>query len=165
VYQVTPQGGGTWTVTRIAHFKSPRSESGVTSLVLGADGTVFGLVSRGFKNVVFELTPPSGGGMTWTRSIIADPSKHGYGLSSLALGFGGNLVGVLYGDQDFYGGAAFTISPPAQGSGSWTSTLLWDFGARGPDTNPISINTGPYGLYYGTLNNTYDNGAVYQLRP
>ncbi len=164
VYQVAPQGDGSWITTRIAHFRPGRAQGGVSNLVLGSGGIVFGLDNRGFKAGLFELTPPGGGGTAWTTSFIAAPSEHGYGLSSLALGFGGTLVGVIYGDQDAYGGGAIAIAPPAQGSGSWTSSVLWNFG-RGPDTNPISINTGPRGLYYGTMNNTYDNGAVYQLSP
>jgi len=164
VYQVAPQGGGGWAATRIAHFNPTRTQGGIGSLVLDGAGNVFGVQSRGARNAVFELTPPSGGGTKWTRSIIADPSKHGYGLTSLALGAGGNLLGAIYGDQDLYGGAAVAITQPVKGSHTWTSTILWNFGAYGPDTNPLSINVGPGGLYYGTMNNTYDNGAVYELK-
>ena len=165
VYQLAPQVGGTWTTTLIAQFNMNRTLGSIGNLVLDGTGNVFGLKSRGAKNAVFELMPPSGGGTTWTKSIIADPSKHGYGLTSLSLGVGGNLLGTIYGDQDFYGGAAIAITKPTKGSGTWNSTILWNFGAYGPDTNPLSINVGPYGLYYGTMNNTYDNGAVYQLKP
>jgi hypothetical protein len=165
VYQVAPQNGGGWTVTKIAHFNPTPTQGGIFSLVLDGAGNVFGLQNRRIRNAAFELTPPGNGGTEWTKSIIADPSKHGYGLTALALGVAGNLIGAIYGDQDLYGGAAVALTKPAKGSNSWTSTILWNFGAYGPDTNPLSINVGPYGLYYGTMNNTYDNGAVYELKP
>jgi len=164
VYQVAPQQGGTWGVTRIAQFKPAGDQYGVGTLVLNAAGTVFGLATDIVRSKVFALTPPAGGNPAWTKTIIATPSKRGYGLTSLALGLGNVLVGTIYGDQDAYGGAALALTPPANGSGPWTSTILWDFN-RGPDTNPLSINAGPHGLYYGVLNNTYDNGAVYELKP
>jgi hypothetical protein len=165
VYQLAPAHGGGWTATDIAHFKPGHSESGIYNLVLDSSGNVFGLANRGVRSVVFELAPPSGGGSKWTKSFIADPAQRGYGLTSLALGLGGNLVGSIYGDQDAFGGAAIKLSPPGNGGGAWTSTVLWDFSRRGPDTNPVSINVGPYGAYYGVLNNTYDNGAVFELKP
>ena len=164
VYQLVPQQGGSWTVTSIAQFNLGHVYGSISNLVLDGTGNVFGLEARNIKSDVFELMPPTGGGTKWTKSIIADPSRRRYGLTSLALGLGGDLVGTIYGDQDSYGGAAIAMTPPTNGGTTWTSTVLWDFSRRGPDSNPLSINVGPYGNYYGTMNNTYDNGAVYELK-
>ena len=165
VYQLAPQQGGSWTATSIAKFKITGRLGSIGSLVLDGNGNVFGLEGRGVKNAVFELMPPSFGGTHWTKSIIAEPSNRRYALTSLSLGLGNNLIGSIYGDQDYYGGAVVGLTAPTNGSGAWTSTILWNFGQRGPDSNPVSINVGPYGRYYGVLNNTYDNGAVYELKP
>ena len=164
VYRVAPpqSGSGAWTKQVLANFQEQANALLPTNLVLSAGGNLFGLDHRGRGLDVFELSPPAGAGAAWTKTVISAPRSRGYGPSSLALGADGTLVGAIYGDQDSYGGALFQIRPG--GGGSWTTSILWDFGAQGPASNPISVVYGGNRDYFGVLNDTYSNGQVFELR-
>jgi hypothetical protein len=164
VYRVAPpqSGSGLWAKQQIARVHENPDSGPPTNLVLSPDGNLFGLdqLRRGLD--VFELTPPAAGGTAWTKAIISAPRSHGYGPTSLALGIDGKLVGAIYGDQDFYGGALYQVAPA--GDGFWTTSILWDFGEQGPASNPIAVIYGGARNYFGVLNDTYSNGQVFELR-
>lgn len=163
VYRVAPpqSGSGAWTKQAIAHFHEQANAGLPTNLVLSPNGTLFGFDHAGRRGDVFELSPPAAGGTAWTKTAISVPRAAGYGPSSLALGANGTLVGAIYGDQDFYGGALYQIKPSGH---FWTTSILWDFGKQGPASNPISVVYGGNGDYFGVLNDTYTNGQVFELR-
>jgi uncharacterized repeat protein (TIGR03803 family) len=79
--------------------------------------------------------------------------------------------GVLYGTTYFGGtlfyGAVFSLAPPASAGGSWTETVLWNFGAAGDGQYPIGgVLLGPGGVIYGTAGGgAYGQGTVYALAP
>ena len=164
VYRVAPpQGGsGAWAKQVLAPFHEKANAGLPANLVLSPDGNLFGFDHLGRGLGVFELSPPVGGGAPWAKTVISAPRSHGYGPSSLALGANGTLVGAIYGDQDFYGGALYQITPA--GHGFWTTSILWDFGTQGPASNPLSVVYGSDRDYFGVLNDTYSNGQVFELR-
>jgi hypothetical protein len=163
VYRVAPPpgGSGAWTKQVLAPFHEQPNALLPTNLLLSPGGNLFGLDQSGRGLDVFELSPPAGGATAWTKTVIAAPRSHGYGPASLALGAGGSLVGAIYGDQDFYGGALYQIKPA--GGGFWTTSILWDFGEQGPASNPVSVVYGGNRDYFGVLNDTYSNGQVFEL--
>jgi len=164
IYRVAPpqSGSGAWTKQVLARFHEPANAGLPTNLVLSPDGNIFGFDHLGRGLDVFELSPPAGGGTPWTETVISVPRSRGYGASSLALGANGTLVGAIYGDQDFYGGALYQITPA--GHGFWTTSILWDFGTQGPASNPLSVVYGGNRDYFGVLNDTYSNGQVFELK-
>ena len=172
VYRVAPPSGGSgpWTKQVLAPFKEKPNAGLPANLVLSPKGNLFGFDHLGRGLDVFELSPRAGGDTTagvrnihaWTKTVISAPRSRGYGPSSLALGADGTLVGAIYGDQDFYGGALYQIKQA--GRAFWTTSILWDFGTQGPASNPLAVVYGGDRDYFGVLNDTYSNGQVFELR-
>ena len=87
--------------------------------------------------------------------------SRGYGPTSLAAGPAGTLIGVTYGDQDFYAGDAFELMPPINGT-QWSYQKIWDF-TQGPASNPLNVVVGQDGELFGVTNDTYSDGSVFEL--
>jgi hypothetical protein len=132
-----------------------------TDLVAGADGLVYGLSTRTHGGAAFEVARSTGN--QWTAQTIAVINSRGYGPTSLAAGPAGTLIGVTYGDQDFYSGDAFELSPPTSGT-LWSYQKIWDF-SQGPASNPLNVVVGQNGDLFGVTNDTYSNGSVFELIP
>jgi hypothetical protein len=131
-----------------------------TNLVAGADGVVYGLTTRTHGGgTAFEVARSADN--QWTAQTIADIHSRGYGPTSLAAGPAGTLIGVTYGDQDFYAGDAFELTPPGTGT-QWSYRKIWDF-TQGPASNPLNIVVGQDGELFGVTNDTYSNGSVFEL--
>lgn len=164
VVQVSPQADGKrWTANVITRFKSGGRVQFPTNLILTANDVLYGIASRGQRGLVFQLTPPQDGGSKWVRTTLAAISDHRYGPASLALDSGGNLIGTIEGDVDFFAGSAFELSPPGTG-GNWTYSRLWNFN-HGPDRNPINVVTGLGGHLFGVLNGgDSSDGSIFELR-
>lgn len=107
--------------------------------VFDTKGNLYGVTNSGGEynaGVVFELSPNGQGG--WTETLIHSFDPHsatiedGYGpCGSLAIDAKGNLYGTAqYGGANG-GGAVWELSPPAEGSTTWTETVLYSFSAPG----------------------------------
>lgn len=178
VYRLTPpkNNGGSWTETVLYDFTGGSAGSGPGGTVtVGPNGVLYGTLSQsGTTNesgLVFQLTPPSGGG-AWTETVLYRfPGFTGDGTTpatTLAIDGSGNL----YGATDFGGstacylgcGTIFKLAP--LGGGAWTETVLHDLGNSGQNPNS-SIVQFENGLLYGTT--TYlgasDLGSVFTLTP
>ena len=131
VFELSPPSGGVgpWTETVLYCFgggidgSAPRS-----SLIFDSQGNLYGVTTQGGIydcsqggdgigcGVVFELSPPSGGGGSWTKSVLY--SFRGRGDGSMPAGRlifdpEGNLYGTTY--YSWYlesgSGVAFELSP------------------------------------------------------
>jgi hypothetical protein len=179
-YKLSPPAGGSgaWTETVLHNFTGG-SDGGYPggTLTPGPNGIFYGTASySGVANesgVVFQLTPPAQSGGAWTENVLHTfPAFNGDGTtpaSTMAIDASGNL----YGTTDFGGstacylgcGTVFKLAPPS-GVGSWTGTILHDWGNSGqtPDTSLVDLHGN---LLYGTA--TYqgaeDLGSAFTLVP
>jgi hypothetical protein len=152
------QRTGEWQMRAMVRFGGDLGTS-PTNLVAGADGVVFGLTMRAHGGTAFEVARSEEN--QWTAQTIATIDSHGYGPTSLAPGPAGTLIGVTYGDQDFYAGDAFELTPPNSGT-QWSYQKIWDF-TQGPASNPLNVVVGWDGELFGVTNDTYSNGSVFEL--
>jgi uncharacterized repeat protein (TIGR03803 family) len=135
---------------------------------------------------VFQLTPPSSTGGSWTEFVLhsfqggLDGSAPAAGLT---LDEGGNLYGTTDGGggstlcQSGAGavgcGTVFRLSPPIVPGGSWTETVLYSFqggtDGAGPESSVVFDHSGNlYGTTaFGgaTANGCINCGMVYELTP
>jgi uncharacterized repeat protein (TIGR03803 family) len=140
--------------------------------------TRFGGIYGG--GTVFELTPPSTIGGSWTEAVLwsfgngTDGHNPYIGLTMDARGnlYGTTEFGGLYAEPN--GGATvFELTPPSTAGGNWTESILWNFG-NGADGFQIVagliIDAG--GNLYGTTqcggangDDPFCTGTVFELTP
>jgi hypothetical protein len=140
---------------------------------LGGDG--FGGSAGAYGcGVVFELSPPANGTGSWTETVLYNFAG-GDGCNpngGMIFDAKGNLYGTASGGSAG-GGVVFELSPPANGTGSWTETVLYTFnpisGASDPDGGLIFDSEGNL---YGTTNGVGPSctvplpcGLVFKLSP
>jgi uncharacterized repeat protein (TIGR03803 family) len=182
VYKVTPPAlaGGAWTETVLYSF-SGGGDGGYPygALASDASGAVYGTTSMGGTSnygTVFQLTPPTVAGGTWTEAVLhsfsfTDGAYPYTGLTSDASGAlygttidGGTLAGGAYG-----AGIVFQLRPPALAGGNWTETVLHVFTEAGGDGGrPVyaGLALDASGAVYGTTDvATSGPGIVYKLTP
>jgi hypothetical protein len=158
---------------KVLHSFTGADGSGITSgLVSDAAGNLYGVASSGGANgvgSVFELSRPRSGG-SWTFSVLYSFQNNcldgNHPMGTLVFDTAGNLYGTtVYGGpyaascvpgsgiSSGYG-TVFELSPPAGDSGSWTETILHNFGAakaQSDGANPEGgVIFGPSGNLYGT---------------
>ena len=139
-----------WQATLAASF--PRSTA-LSCLVMGANGDIYGTAGSFFRGKFFQLVPNSGA-TAWTDTIIAEVSDHRNAPCPDIPGPGGSLIGTVFGDQDFYYGDIFQLSPPEGGTGSWTYTVLTQVGKSGR-FGPTNAVFGLGGDLYTPVNVAY----------
>ena len=159
--QISPSGEkSAWSENVLTTFNGGEDGSYPTSLVLTADGTLYGIANANRAGLAFELTD---GGGSWTRTNIASIAHHYYGPNSLAAGVDGSLIGTIWGDFDFFPGSAFQLTPPGNGGG-WAYAELANFN-HGPDRNPVNVVTGRGGHLFGVLNGGDSGfGGLFEVR-
>ena len=209
VFQLSPptESGGSWAETLIYRFQGKGSNDASVpngGLIRDAGGNLYGVTAYGGTGgcvllgvpagcgTVYELSPPSEKGGTWTETILYSfpTAKQGYVPN-------GNLVfdsaGNLYGATQFgggygttcngfyqYCGAVFELSPPKTKGGKWTEKVLHAFAGIatgkqfGDGANPNGgLVLDDQGAIYGTTslggynclhNSNQGCGTVFKLR-
>jgi uncharacterized repeat protein (TIGR03803 family) len=130
---------------------------------------------------VFELSPPTGTGTTWTATLLykfgANPDKGGIypGYSALVADAKGNLYGTTTAsDGTRTDGVVFELIKPRPKKEAWRLATLFSFpvtkktGAEIDGASPYGgVVFGPGGNLYGTttIGGAYDAGTVFQLSP
>jgi hypothetical protein len=176
VFELTPPPapGGTWKETVLYAFQGGTDGAFPNGLILDQAGNLFATTAGGGSSTscssagcgtLFELSPPSGAGGSWTKTVLYSfqGGTDGFDPSgSLVADSAGNLYGAT-----FYGGpkhcpdcgTIFEFVRPAP-CGSWTKATLYtfqrSFGSHlGGDTlgdgqNPQGVTFDDQGNLFGT---------------
>ncbi len=154
-----------WSGREIASF-------GATTLVLGADGNLYGVDSQ----TISELKAPTTDlGWTYAALYTLNQKSDGAGIQgNLVLDVAGNLYGAteLGGDpscDNGYGcGTVFELRRPAQQGGQWVFNVLYTFTGTPDGEIPYAgVTFDQKGNLYGTTNygGTIGYGTVYRVSP
>jgi hypothetical protein len=176
VFELSPPKtkGGKWTEKVLHSFAGGTDGANPNGgLVLDSKGAIYGTTYIGGYNcphnsgqgcgTVFELTPPTMKGGTWTENIL-----HRFEISkneaNPAAGMTFDGKGYLYGTT---AGTVFRLAPPPMKSGRWRETILYTFNQDAYDPKGALIFD-KSGDLYGTVeygNNGFRYGGVFRLRP
>jgi uncharacterized repeat protein (TIGR03803 family) len=174
VFEVSPTGLGTWTEKVLYSFDNA-GDSGCEpfgGLALDSAGNLYGTTNACGANgdgTVYKLSQSGG---VWTQTVlhaftgytgVIDDGASPY--SGVVFDSAGNLYGVTQ-LGGLHTGVAYELSP--QPDGSWTETILYNFGASGDGSYPFYAPVfDSSGNLYGTCGQggTKDGGTVYKLVP
>ncbi len=180
VFQLSPPAisGGAWTETTLYTFTDILFSAGYpgSGLIFDKSGNLYGTKGSNSGGLVFELSPPSSSGGTWTYTAIYsfdDQTNFAGGCdpNGLLTGPNGSFYGTASSCGANNGGVVFKLTPPANGVGEWTQTLVHTFSAlkttsdgNVPDSRLVHRKGG---VLFGT---TYQGGSanlgtVYELTP
>lgn len=157
----------------------PMSSTPSSGLTIDGQGNAYGVTLAGGHDnsgSVYGLSRTTGYHLLYPFSHSGTGGR--YPLGNLALDAAGNLYGTTY----FGGitrqdcsvrtcGVVFKLSPPSNGVGPWTETVLYSFCQRAycPDgSNPASgVMFDSAGNLYGTTNGggSFGAGTVFELSP
>ena len=181
VFELSPTTDGSWMEKILYSFGTFGADGHgpAGSLIFDAQGNLYGTTVYGGANysdanggygTVFELTPAAGG--TWTEKVLYSfgaTSTDGESPSGgLIFDQAGNLYGTAGSGGAFGRGMIFELTPAADGS--WTETVLHNFGANSPDgVGPaggliFDANGNLYGMTYSGGAYTF-YGTVFELTP
>lgn len=169
---VPPSSG--WKETSIYEFNDTMGGAfPVGDLAIDGLGNLYGTTAEGGSGgsgTVFELSPPSQPGGTWTETDLYDFGTWlGDGAGPMA-GLVFDAVGNLYGTTESGGsagyGTVFELSPPSSQGGAWSETILHNFayidGAY-PEA-PLVLDSAR-NLYGTSDGGTPGGGIVFELAP
>ena len=190
VYKLMPPAPGqaAWAKTTLHSFASGADGTVPQGrLLLDYYGNVYGTTIEGGTGqcvdslynlvgcgTIYRLTPPGPGQTTWTESIL-----HNFTGPDGAFPQGGLLIdaaGALYGTTSGGGpasnailgsyGLVFKLSPPTQGAGRWTETILYSFDITTSGDTPVDeLTSDSFGNLFGVTNQggPHYNGTVFEL--
>jgi uncharacterized repeat protein (TIGR03803 family) len=160
VFELSPNGDGTWTHTVPYNFLgTPDGQWPRNGVIFDSAGNLYGTTSSGGtygNGSVFKLTPQQGGG--WNESVIHSFDSNGTPSYGLTIDRTGNLYGTTTGFvvNGTITGFVFKLSPGSDGA--WSYAVLHYFRNRYVDG--IYLGSGVIldacGNIFGT---TFDGGA------
>ena len=140
-------------------------------LIFDANGNLYGTAASGganYNGTVFQLVPPAVSGGKWTENTLYEFQGGADGRQpSMGVVFDAN--GNLFGTTQFGGnaqacgggcGTIFELSPPAQGHGAWTHTVLYTFQGNADGQYPGTMQLGANGALYSTTTSGGANPGV-----
>jgi len=161
VFELSPNGNGSWTETTLYSFCSaPNCTDGAypdfSHLIFDAAGNLYGTAYSGGANgygVVFELSPV---GTSWTETVLysfAGGADGEHPFSGLIMDGAGNLYGIAYYDPD---GTVFELSPSGSG---WTEQVIYSYNS--------CCNQGFGGLTMDAAGNIFgaEGSTAFELSP
>ena len=167
-----PQGQTAWTKATLYAFD--RKDGGPPDirafpLVLDGAGNIYGETLAGGDDTgrckvdrgcgtLFMLTPPSGGGTSWTKTTLwtFDGKNGSVPLAALTLDPSGNLLGTTnHGGSHSQAcptqhslssgcGTVFELSPSRDMGDAWSFSLLWDFSNKKDGSFPYGAGLTPF---------------------
>jgi uncharacterized repeat protein (TIGR03803 family) len=157
VFELSPQGDGTWMETVLYRFSGG---SFGQALTIDAFGNLFGVISYA-ESVIYELSPPQQKDGTWTETTLYTTAEFVWIGSNLVLDQKGNLYGSWY--RNFCCGGVFEFRHVNK---SWQLTNLYAFHGGGNGSEPVSgVILDSKGRLYGTGISGGNNwGIAFELR-
>ena len=177
VFRLTPPAKGqtAWTETTLWIFKGGTGDGGNPSggLTMGPDGTLYGTTAfdgPSGTGTVFSLSPPTGGGTSWTEQLIwtfPNGTTGAAPAASLTLAADGTLYGTSGQGGANANGTVFQLAPPSSGQSAWTGTLLYSFPAGDLAQTFAEVTLAADGSLFGTtvLGGNKHHGSVFHLTP
>jgi uncharacterized repeat protein (TIGR03803 family) len=180
VFELSPNGDGTWTETVLHSFgNGTDGREPVAGLIFDADGNLHGTTYSGGvqgSGTVFELTPGANG--TWAETVL-----HSFCSARKCADGGGPSAGVildaagrLYGTTVLGGsrtrlcgnrgcGVVFQLEPGS--NGAWTHKTLHSFDGSDGNQPQASLIFDTTGNLYGTTvaGGSNRSGTVFELSP
>jgi uncharacterized repeat protein (TIGR03803 family) len=152
---------------------------GSNDLISDHAGNLYGTTSNGGGSAgagtVYELSPPTQTGGSWTETILYSFSyTQGYGIGPLAglvMDSAGNLYGSTWLGGPQGAGIVFELSPPLVKGDPWTFSLLHSFGGSDLSSPEARLAIDKAGNLYGTTVSGGTGacgggcGGVFQLAP
>jgi hypothetical protein len=146
------------TVTTLWSFSGTDGHSPIAPVIFDSTGAIYGAATiggSGHFGTVFQLEPPQSPGGAWTENVLYSFSggPDGQQPGDVVFGPKGSLFSTTYlggSDNCYMGcGTVFELTPPSNGGGEWTHTVLYDF-LGGPDGQaPGNVKVGSGGALYG----------------
>jgi uncharacterized repeat protein (TIGR03803 family) len=172
VYQLSPNGNGSWTLHTIYSFQGyPNANTPYAGLTIDASGNLYGTTNSGGANgvgAIYKLSPNGDG--TWTESVLYSLGSYsGDGTFTWAepvFDAAGNIYGTTVTGGAFGQGTVYKLSPNS--GGTWTESILYSFtgGAdQGIPKDAVWLDSS--GNIFGTASADGTNGAgtVFELSP
>jgi uncharacterized repeat protein (TIGR03803 family) len=170
VFEVEPpRGPGAGWRASVLHAFDLRDGYRPTGVALGADGALYGATSGGGRfnqGTVYRLAPPGGPGLGWTETVLRS-FRDGYSdPQNVILDGSGNVYGDTMFSGDVYdAGTVFRLTPPAEGHGAWTNTVLHVF-HHSDGYAPGGLVLDAAGNLYGwAAGGVHQDGLVFKLAP
>jgi uncharacterized repeat protein (TIGR03803 family) len=181
-FKLTPplSSGSAWLERVLYNFGGTGADGRFPSaLTAGKKGILYGTTGLGGSagnGTVFELTPPTSGGI-WTESVLYNFSGGSDGAgpaASVELDSAGNLYGTTTrgGSSPCAGagcGTVYELIPPATSGDAWTETTLHDFSGGHDGQTPGGGNLlYTKGVLFGTTEGggtPSSYGTVYRIVP
>jgi uncharacterized repeat protein (TIGR03803 family) len=143
VFELSPSGGGTWTLKALHSFTGKDGDYPESNVIFDGAGDLYGTTHFGGAygyGAVFELSPTQGGG--WAEKVLHSFHRNGHdGMSpdgGLVFDSAGNLYGTTRLGGTNFGkacglgcGTVFELSPVT--GGGWTETVIHSFADNGTD--------------------------------
>lgn len=183
LFKLAPQGSG-WNFSALYKFAGPSDgKSPIARIVFGPDGRLYGTTLVGGNSTanggtVFTLTPPPTvcrASCYWIKTTLwsfgqndGDALRPGYG--DLVFDAAGNIYGMTEEGgitQPACGPGCGTVYMLSRSKGSWSETLIYQFG-NGPGYHPYAgVAFDGNGNLYGTTpyGGSGDSGLAYELTP
>jgi hypothetical protein len=165
--------GGNWSESILWNFGAYSGDGGYpyAGMIMDASGNLFGTTSEGGTEdeasggwgTVFELTPPSTSGGSWTESILWNFDSYvgdgQFPVADLIMDKKGNLYSTTEEGGAEGEGTVFELAPPSTSGGSWTESILWNFDSYVDDgLSPVAdLIMDAQGNLYGTT----ERGGAY----
>jgi len=176
VFELSPpsQPGGPWTETIL--YTAPGDGFNTNGgLIIDSAGNLYGTNNEGGtydRGTVFELSPPSQPGGSWTSTSLYSFGKDhldgSYPLSGVVRDSKGNLYGTTTMGGTESGptyGTVYMLKPPPAPGGAWTETVLYRFTGGDDGGDPwgglLLFKKGLYGTT--RIGSTEGGGTVFQL--
>ncbi len=179
VFELSPPSGrgAPWTETVLHSFDDATDGAEPRmGVIIDAAGNLYGTTESGGSigyGVVFEISPPTGGGQAWTETIL-----HNFGFSpdggspvysKLVMDGGGNLFGTSQVGGTLHNGVVFKLAPPARRDGEWTQSVLHIFADSPDGSQPeAGLTLAADGSLYGTTffgGAASESGTVFKVTP
>jgi uncharacterized repeat protein (TIGR03803 family) len=154
-YQLSPPstGDGEWTATELHVFQGGTDGGGPSgSLIIDKKGNLYG--PSDYPDTIFELSPPTSPGGSWTETSLFTLDPSGMNGSTpwgrIAMDEDGNLYGTTLRGGLYGGGVVFELVAPKISGGFWQERILHNFGAGRDGIEPSTDLLLRGGILYGT---------------